>query len=218
MSIKKSIGWTDMTLNPIKGRCKGGCWYCYYSGERGMLNRFKQDPGIELDLSVFDHLPKKSKKIFLCSTHDLFGDWIPRSWRDLIFANFGYYPQHIFQILTKFPQNIDRPMPDNVWLGVTVTGWGDFHKKTYIEKAKAKIKFISFEPLLTEMPWMDLWLEPYHWIIIGRLTQHGHKYDPPREWIKQLVLRANACKCKIFLKDNLKEIWKEPLIQEVPDV
>ncbi|GAH33076.1 unnamed protein product, partial [marine sediment metagenome] len=34
MTIKKSIGWTQMTLNPIKGMCKGGCWYCYYSGKR----------------------------------------------------------------------------------------------------------------------------------------------------------------------------------------
>jgi len=71
MGIKTSIGWTDMTLNPIKGQCKGGCWYCYYSGKKGFLNRFKQDPTIRLNLDVFEKLPFHKKKIFLCSTHEL---------------------------------------------------------------------------------------------------------------------------------------------------
>ncbi len=87
---------------------------------------------------------KKPSKIFLCSTHELFGDWIPKDWRDEIFETIEACPQHIFQILTKMPENIDRPMPDNVWLGVSVTNRNDVTAKIpLLFGADAKIHFIS---------------------------------------------------------------------------
>lgn len=216
MSIKKSIGWTDMTCNPIKGRCRGGCWYCYYSGKRGIMNRFKHNPKIRIECNCLMSLPKTPKKIFLCSTHDLFGDWIPKGWRDTIFRWVEKYPQHTFQILTKFPQDIDREMPNNVWLGVTCD-WQDEHKdkekiKHLLMKTSAELKFVSYEPLLGD-PRLFLATD---WVIIGRLTQHGYKYNPPIGWIKKIVRHCADYGIKVFLKDNLKEIWGESLIQEMP--
>ena len=225
MSIKTSIGWTDMTLNPIKGRCKGGCWYCYYSGKRGFLNRFKQDPTISLNLDVFEKLPFHKKKIFLCSTHDLFGDWIPEHWRDLIFWHIELWRQHTFQILTKFPQNINRPMPDNVWLGVTIVGsknyekdyMKDLKKMKAIRNAKATIKFISFEPLIYDLPFDIMPLQIFDWIIVGKLTSYSKIYNPAKIWVEEIVEKARYFNIPIFLKNNLKEIWGEPLIQEFPN-
>ena len=220
MSVEKSIGWCDMTLNPIKGRCFGGCRYCYYSGEKGMLNRFKLDPEIRLDTGVFSWnlkkmLPKKPKKIFLCSTHDLFGDWIDPRWREIILEYVMINSQHTFQILTKFPENIDRKMPHNVWLGVTVADNGNMINTWRLGRKEAKIRFVSIEPLLER-------IDPYmihhscDWIIVGRLTGYGHKYDPKKEWIEEIVWKARERDIPIFLKDNLKEIWGENLIQEFP--
>jgi len=220
MSLKKSIGWCDMTLNPIKGRCKGGCWYCYYSGKRGMLNRFTQDPEIRLDISVFDRLPKKPKKIFLCSTHDLFGGWISESKREIIFEKIRYCPQHTFQILTKFPENIDGDIPDNVWLGISITGSPNeeqFNRGFDLFTQEAKIKFISFEPIL--YPINESLLDNlcgFDWIIVGRLTGYGKDCDPPKWWINEIVKVCKRYKIPIFMKDNLKEIWGEKLIQEMP--
>ena len=218
MSIKKSIGWCDMTLNPIKGRCKGGCWYCYYSGERGMLKRFKLNPEISLDLSIFDNLPKKPKKIFLCSTHDLFGGWIHPQWRNEIFVYIENYPQHTFQILTKFPDDIYREMPDNVWLGRTFTFLGDYGEKDIelFKGIKARVKFLSIEPMMAGILSRDLDFTGLDWIICGRLTGYKRENDPLLNWIEWLVEAAERDKCKIFLKDNLKEIWGENLIQEFP--
>lgn len=215
MTIEKSIGWTDMTLNPIKGKCKGGCWYCW---TKPLYKRKFLKPKIMLDMPVFFNIPiRKAKKIFLCSTHDLFGDWIPSWWRDSIFGAVKQFPQHTFQILTKFPQNIDRPMPDNVWLGTSITGEDsmvDTRRIFDLEMIKAKLKFISYEPLLDEnvihkIPFVQ-------WIIIGRLTGYGNKHDPRRGAINFLVESQRRCGSAIFLKNNLKEIWGEPLIQEFP--
>lgn len=211
MGIKESIGWTDRTLNPIKGICKGGCWYCW---TKPLYKRKFLTPEIRLETGVFSTLPKTPKRVFLCSTHDLFGNWIIKEWRDLIFDYITLYPQHTYQILTKFPQNIDRPMPDNVWLGVSITGNkpDDLLRANNLIKTKARIKFISYEPLLGKalqgIPYLD-------WIIIGRLTGHSRKWNPKKEWIKSIVLSYQNI--PIFLKDNLKEIWGEPLIQEMPE-
>ena len=215
MSVKKSIGWCDITRNPIKGRCKGGCWYCYYSGKRGMLNRLKVDPEILINLAIFDKLPKKPKRIFLCSTHDLFGSWIPHHWRDMIFQEIAKHPQHTFQILTKFPQNIDRNMPHNVWLGMTVPNNGNMINTWRLGRKEAKIRFVSIEPLLERI---DPYMIHYscNWIIVGRLTGYGHQHDPEKGWIEEIVWKARERDIPIFLKDNLKEIWGENLIQEFP--
>ena len=67
-------------------------------------------------------------------------DW----WRDLIFEVIEKNPQHIFQILTKMPENIDRVMPDNVWLGVTITNREDMYRIAILKNKIANIKFISF--------------------------------------------------------------------------
>lgn len=225
MSIKTSIGWTDMTLNPIKGRCKGGCWYCYYSGERGFLNRFKQDPTIRLDLDVFKKLPFHRKKIFLCSTHDLFGNWIPKHWRDLIFWHIELWPQHTFQILTKFPEHIFKPMPNNVWLGVTVEDASKLCRIIKLIYRDAKIKFVSFEPLffskdknhINRREFLLHITKEINWVIVGRLTGFGKIYNPPKWLIEEIVRHCQQLDIPIFLKENLKPIWKERLIQEFPN-
>lgn len=217
---KTKIEWTDYTWNPIKGICPVGCWYCY---ARRIYRRFELDP--DLRIKEIRYCPQKPSKIFVCSTIELFHPAIPKKWRDTIFKFIEDCPQHTFQILTKFPQNIDRPMPDNVWLGVTVTNIDDFWKARRLGQIpSAKIKFISFEPLLSKI-WSEhcyvegqfktpLWVD---WVIVGRLTGQGRKHDPLKDWIKHIVKTCYYSKTPIFLKNNLKEIWGEPLIQEMPE-
>jgi protein gp37 len=159
-------------------------------------------------------------KIFVCSTFELFHPatkeiaWGPNlSMRDLVFDVIEKNPQHTFQILTKLPENIDRPMPHNVWLGLTLEGSRDIYKYLAFDKAAARVKFVSYEPLLSR----PLFVLGIDWFIFGRLTGHGRKHDPPREWIQAVVDVARKHGIPIFLKDNLREIWGPDLIQEFPD-
>jgi len=219
---KTKIEWTDYVWNPIKGLCPNGCFYCY---ARKIYERFGWNTEIRFELHDFkaiDRLHRKNipdgSKVFVCSTFELFHPEVPKSWRRDIFNTIKINPKIIFQVLTKFPQNIDRKMPDNVWLGVTV----DQNKAFKFDKIhpfwnnKAKIKFVSFEPLLERIPFTWLTKYGFDWIILGRLTGFGKKHDPKREWIKELVDRAKQINKPIFLKDNLQEIWGGPLIQEFP--
>jgi len=106
-------------------------------------------------------------------------------------------------------------MLENIWLGTSITKNEDIWRRNRLVLSNAKIKFISFEPLLERL---DFTLyQGIDWIIIGRLTQHGHKYDPKLRWIKEIVRGCADYGIKVFLKDNLKDIWGEPLIQEFPE-
>lgn len=138
--------------------------------------------------------------------------------RDVIFSRIKANPQHTFQILTKFPQNIDRPMPDNVWLGTTITKQEELSRMTHMELIEAKKRFVSFEPLFGFLNWEGFRLEfsSLDWMIVGQLTGHGKKYEPKKYWINQIKFYAGYYGIPLFMKNNLKEIWGEPLIQEFP--
>ena len=219
---KTRIEWTDYTWNPIRGLCPIGCWYCY---ARKIYRRFSQPEKIVFNPVECEkpYKLKKPSKIFVCSTIELFHPDITETERNWIFETIENNPQHTFQILTKLPQNIDRPMPDNVWLGVSVTGSQDTWKTGLLEKIQAKVRFVSNEPMLdfSGYGFLRYGMMPFRgkmdWVILGRLTGHGHKYDPKREWIEWIVENAREWGIPVFLKDNLKEIWGEPLIQEFPE-
>lgn len=117
-------------------------------------------------------------------------------------------------------QNIDRVMPENVWLGVSITsGDTDMWRLIELMKHKAKIRFVSFEPLLYPILFHGVQhiYSQLNWVIIGKLTQHGKKYDPAKWSIKRIVDYSKYYGIPVFLKDNLKGIWGEPLIQEMPE-
>lgn len=224
MSVKTSIGWTDMTLNPIKGLCQGGCWYCYYSGKRGIARRFKQDPELRLDLSALDRLPKAPKKVFLCSTNDYCGGWVSDGWREAIREETQKYPQHIFQVLTKQYYNLPKysPYPQNWWIGTTATDFKQWQKAAdCLTQIQARVKFISFEPLLEDIG-SHIYPERLsyvgiNWVIIGRLTGYGHKYDPKIEYVEEIVRACDKAGVPVFLKNNLANVvpfFKEPFKQE----
>jgi protein gp37 len=216
---RTKIEWADYTWNPIKGLCPEACWYCY---ARRMYQRFGWDTGISLDtksIEYYGRVPDGSK-IFVCSTIEIFNPEIPESFRKYVFKEIEKHRNLTFIILTKRPERIDRPMPDNVWLGVSVTGDSniDYLRVRELEKAQAKTKFVSLEPLLGDPCIWDLFDQEYPaWLIVGRLTGHGRRYDPKPALLTEIVEFGTANKIPIFLKNNLKDIWPGPLIQEYPE-
>jgi len=215
---KTKIEWTNYSWNPIKGLCPQACWYCY---GRAMHKRFKWNPELSWDGRVPILSNKKPSRIFVCSTIEMFHPQIPKEWRDRIFGTIeaDFNKKHTFQILTKLPQNIDRPMPDNVWLGVSIVkgdeaGWDRIYR---LKEVKARLKFISIEPILGMLntPMISNMVD-FDWFIFGRLTGYGKKHDPDKRWITPAVDYFRGYKKPVFLKDNLKEIWGDNLIQEFP--
>lgn len=129
MGINTSIGWADITINPIVGcsKCSDGCRSCYaerfaarlarnpqtaakYRGvvdERGRWTGKISAP----DGSCFAKLPKAPRRVFVGSMTDLFHPQIPFHWLDQIFLTFLRYPQHTFIVLTKRPERAAEYFP-----------------------------------------------------------------------------------------------------------
>ena len=158
MLNKTKIEWCNFAVNPIKGLCPMDCKdnngkpYCY---ARRMYKRFKWNPEIRFDQSVFfatDNIPKGSK-VFVGSTMELFGDWVKREWLETILTICRQRDDVIWIFLTKQPQNLIKwspfPLPPNCWVGVSATDHIMFASAYYhLTNIRAKVKFISIEPLL----------------------------------------------------------------------
>lgn len=211
---KTKIEWADYTVNPVKGKCQNACWYCY---ARRMYDRFKWDPEVRFDDKEMDKVAKikKPSRIFVGSTHELFGNWIPSWWIRDILISVKRYPQHTFIFLTKNPKRyVGFEFPENCWLGVTITGKENNQSWVYgYTSGMGNKRFISFEPLLeSPMPLVGGWHE---WVIIGALTGPGSKkHQPKKEWVEDIMRQAGRLNIPLFLKDNLMPIMGEEYVKQ----
>jgi protein gp37 len=191
-----------------------------------MYQRFKWPEELSWDGRTPILSNKKPSRIFVCSTMEIFHPQVPSEWRDRIFGimTAPHNKKHTFIVLTKRPERIDRPMPDNVWLGVSVTGKGeddDRIRGLCLDDHPARVKFVSFEPLLGDVA-VKAWnafsdyLDVLSWVIVGRLTGHGHRSDPTQANIKRIYQECRNVGIPVFLKDNLRGLWKGPFVQELP--
>jgi len=153
--------------------------------------------------------PAKRKGIFTCDMSDLFGIGIPESWTEQVMTTIKLCPYHRFYLLTKQPQNLIKfsPFPENCWVGVTATNNQLYREAIYaLAHIDAKVKYISFEPLLENVKeYLFRWID---WTIIGAQTK---PYKPPEiAWLREIVEAADKAGIPVFLKDNLSPLIKWP--------
>lgn len=233
--------------NHVDGMCKGGGFpcYAYRLANTRLRDTYLANPVVAAGAKDWDTMVEaqyhdpfyprfwlkrltemvwqqgtKPKGIFVCDMGELFGDSIPEQWQHRIFSAIRVNPQHRFYLLTKQPQNLMKfsPFPDNVYLGVTVCNQQMFIDAIhYLVRVKAKVKFLSFEPLLSEIPMTPEQLKAgCNWLIIGGLSGKQRFY-PPEEWIQEIETAADKARIPVFEKNNLKPLLQRELIQEMPE-
>ena len=224
---KTKIEWTDYTWNPVTG-CLHNCYYCYMQRmvKRGIydMKPVFHPERLRSPLNV-----REPSKIFVSSTGDLFGNWVPDAWIELVLDVVRKCPQHIFQFLTKNPKRYKEfGFPENCWLGTTIDGTEktlmNGHDMVHVLTNNGthpikNITFISFEPLLCDvwekldLPNGEMMLDHIDRIIIGANSNKGAKV-PEKEWATKLISVAENMNIPIFVKNNfpyfknLKEIPK----------
>lgn len=230
------IEWCDETWNPVTG-CYGPdgtkenpnrCPYCY---AHRMAKRLKGRFGYPVHdpfMPCFHHDRfydpfrwKKSKRIFVCSMADLFGDWVDPLWITRVIDIAIQAPRHTFLFLTKNPiRYIEFDFPKNCWLGVTATDYvSSYYGGVKLAASDTNITFLSFEPLIHDVYLDDLRKWRINWLIIGAMTGPGAGHHAPKvKWISDIVDHAKEFNIPIFMKDNLKPYWPGDFIQEWPNV
>ena len=156
----------------------------------------------------------KGTKIFVCSMADLFGEWVPKEWIDMVFTACEAAPQHKYLFLTKNPRRYLElyegkafPYADNYWFGTTCTMPGDDF--VWMKDVPYHC-FVSIEPLLTGgwgSPGPERWPE---WVIIGAET--GNRRDktvPEPYWIEDIVAGCSAAGVPVYMKESLVPIVGE---------
>jgi len=154
----------------------------------------------------------KNSGIFVCDMSDLFGIGIPEEWTQSVLDVIRQRLDCRFYLLTKQPAHLSKfsPFPDNCWVGVSVCN--DKMLDVAVDKLEdipAKHKFISFEPLLKRLTLsLDyaLYYSGVGQVIIGAQTQPN--VYPRIEWVQEIVQVADKAGIRVYLKDNLKPLFK----------
>lgn len=222
-------------LNHTNGLCKGGGFPCYayklangrleqrYLANKNIACGFDRDPRYISENNRCWHDPfyprfweerlyhswtGKPKGIFICDMGELFGDWIPREWQEKIINLIRSHRENRYYLLTKQPQNLIKwsPFPDNCFVGVTATDTFRIGEALgYLSRIEAQIKYLSLEPLLDRILYVDAGLlSIVNWLIIGAQTK---PYKPPDiSSIRAIVEATDKAGVKVFLKDNLRPL------------
>jgi protein gp37 len=214
MSEKSSIEWTDSSWNPCTGCTKisSGCINCY--AERLSKRLQKMNPngkyknGFRLTLHYNDiELPLKWKTpriIFVNSMSDLFHKNIPDDFIEKVFMTMKKAYWHTFQVLTKRPErmryftnNVFKEVLPNVWLGTTIENRDVLNRLEILKQVKARINFISFEPLVG--PIGEINLSGIDWVIVG--GESGPNYRAiKKEWILEIKRQCEASEVPFYFK------------------
>ena len=205
---RTKIEWTESTWNPITGCTKisAGCKNCYAEVMARRLQAMGQEKyhnGFNLTLHPETlnepYSWKKPRVIFVNSMSDLFHKDIPIQYIKDVFRVMKENPHHVFQVLTKradlllyYDKEGYLEWSHNIWMGVTVEDNTLTNRINLLRQTGARIKFLSCEPLLTEIPVMNL--AGIDWVIVG--GESGRNPRPIKEeWvldIKDQCERANV--------------------------
>lgn len=211
MSTQTKIEWTNATWNPITGcnPCSIGCEFCYAKKLAKRLQamknpRYKNGFNVTCHADLID-LPLKWKKprmIFVNSMSDIFHEEVSDEFILQLFETMRKADWHTFQVLTKRPERLQTLgkqliWTDNIWFGVTIEAQKYIKRLDWLRKSKAHTKFISFEPLLSEIK--DITLDGIDWIIVGGESGPGSR-PLKKEWALSLRDLAITSKVPFFFK------------------
>ena len=103
---------------------------------------------------------------------DLFQDEIDEKVIRQVWGVMQHAHWHSFQLLTKRPERMlemlsksEFPTLPNVWLGTSVESVAYLNRIDVLRRVPARIRFVSFEPLLGPIVNPDL--SKIHWAIVG---------------------------------------------------
>jgi protein gp37 len=202
MALYSDIEWTEATWNPVTGcsPISAGCANCYArrfalrlqaAGMPKYKNGFKV--ATHEDELLTPQGWKKNRMVFLCSMGDLFHEKVPPEFIHRVFEVMRSCRQHLFQVLTKRGRRLRQlaptlPWSDNVWMGVTVEDSHNVNRITDLIATPAKVRFLSVEPLLSDIP--NLPLKGIDWVIVGGESGPGAR-PMKKEWVLSI---RNQCR------------------------
>ncbi|MEI6872300.1 MAG: phage Gp37/Gp68 family protein [Verrucomicrobiota bacterium] len=234
VDVKRSTGisWTDHTWNPIVG-CRfasTGCLNCYAAFQMGTLmasmhkdlvdtktardgkrevTRYKFNGKIKLLPEKLDEPLRNStpSMYFANSLSDLFYKEVSDEFIEAAFKVMEKAHWHIFQVLTKRPDNMarftnkyfeGRTPPPNIWLGTSTENQTEFDKRLpHLQETKAAVRWLSMEPLVERVEVASL--DGVDWVVVGGESgSEARKMDA--DWVREIRGVCEASDVPFFFK------------------
>ena len=231
MADNTKIEWCDATWSPITGctRISEGCANCYaermtarnmwgYDFTPGTFHPHRLDQPLRW---------KKPRRIFVSSMGDLFHGQIhddggcslsmPSYAWDEILDVVDACPRHTFIMLTKRADVMDVVMDQtreaascvgqlevipNVWLGVTAENQKRADERVPILlQIPAAQRFVSVEPMLGPVKWLNIPPHMPSWVICGAETGPGKRHMD-LDWARDLRDQCIAAHVPFFFKKD----------------
>jgi protein gp37 len=211
MANSSHIEWTDATWNPVTGCSKisPGCKFCY--AERlarrlqamGQAN-YKNGFDVTLQPHMLEHPLRwrRPRRVFVNSMSDLFHVDVPAAYVRQVFDVMRRASWHQFQVLTKRSERLLELDPvlewrPQIWMGVSIENEDYLFRADDLRKTRARIKFLSIEPLLGRL--QKLRLRGIDWVIVGGESGPGARPVDP-EWVREIRDRCRSARVPFFFK------------------
>lgn len=212
------VEWADACWNPYDWHCNKvspGCKYCYAERDAkkwGKQLTFAGAPSWRKGAEDELHSMKGGQAVFINNHSDTYHEGATDDMILRVHTLAKQRPDLIFLVLTKRPQIVQRsidhagthlPFPDNLWLGVSVESMKYIGRTDILRSLPARHKFISFEPLLENIP-KDLAaraLTGMEWAICG--GESGEKHRPfDHRWAAGIYETCAMNRIPFFFKQS----------------
>jgi protein gp37 len=135
---------------------------------------------------------------------DLFHEKVSDKFVDQVWRVMEETPRHHYQILTKRPERMlsyvnqrCRKTLQNVWLGTSVENYETKDRILYLQRTRAAVRFVSFEPLIGSVGSVNL--RNIDWAIVG--GESGISARPVKEqWITEIHAQCKRNDTAFFFK------------------
>ena len=212
------IEWCDKTWNPITGCSKisPACKNCYAEKmSKRLAGRFGYPvddpfkPGTFHPDKLNEPLKWNGKLVFVTSMGDLFHDNVRKNLIKKVFHVISR-SNNTFILLTKRPRKMAKCLseyanklkrfPPNIWAGITVESEDTTWRIDVLGDIPVRVKFISAEPLLSELGIMgELCSNGIDWVICGGETGPGAR-PMKKEWAVSLKDQCKELNIPFFFK------------------
>ncbi len=259
MGKDSGIEWTHHTFNPWWGCTKvsAGCANCYaetlanrwgFGWGKTTARRFFPDKenGKNNHWAEPDKWNTEAakmgirKRVFCASMADVFEDGPGlEEWRVRLWMLIGSTKHLDWLILTKRPENINamlpvrwaqEGLPSNMWMGTSCEDQAAANKRIpELLKVKAKVRFLSCEPLLGPVNFHlhgngethsacgpDCWANEIHWVIVGGESGHGAR-RMELEWARKLRNQCYGGQNAFFMKQLGGTMDKRGALEDMPE-
>jgi len=216
MVVKSKIEWTGTTWNPVRGcrKISPGCRNCYAcvfaERFRGVAGH-PYEQGFDLRLVAEKLLEpfswNNNEMVFVNSMSDLFLEDIPVDYVEKVCKVMDRANWHIYQVLTKRANYMQQLLDDklafaanceHIWFGVSVEDkrYG-LPRIDYLRQSRARVKFLSIEPLLEDLGQIDL--SGIDWVIVGGESGRGAR-PMQANWVYSILKQCQAANIPFFFK------------------